>query len=112
MPDRETTIANLELNIRWIEDFPQHQFPGWGNVTMAMRDAAELLKAQEPIEPALNRQMAEKISEWLEDSDPGQEYGTTWACRKCMHSIHKPYIWNPYDSKIDYCPFCGARMER
>ena len=59
-------------------------------------DALELLK--------------EKESEWLEDSDPGQEYGTTWACRKCMHSIHKPYVWNPYDSGYKYCPFCGDRM--
>ena len=59
-------------------------------------DALELLKEQK--------------SEWLEDSDPGQEYGTTWACRKCMHSIHKPYIWNPYDSGYKYCLFCGRKM--
>jgi len=51
-------------------------------------------------------------SEWLEDSDPGQEYGTTWACRKCMHSIHEPFIWNPYDSKFRYCPHYGAVMKR
>lgn len=55
--------------------------------------------------------MAEKISEWLEDSDPGQEYGTTWACRKCMHSIHKPFVWNPYGSGYKYCPHCGAEMK-
>lgn len=54
--------------------------------------------------------LKEQESEWLEDSDPGQEYGTTWACRKCMHSIHKPFVWNPYDSKMEYCPFCGRRM--
>lgn len=59
-----------------------------------------LLEKQEP-----------KVSEWLEDSDPGQEYGTTWACRKCMHSVHKPYIWNPYGSGYKYCPNCGAKME-
>lgn len=52
----------------------------------------------------------EQKSEWLEDSDPGQEYGTTWACRKCMHSIHEPFVWNPYDSGMEYCPFCGRRM--
>lgn len=61
------------------------------------RDALELLKGNE--------------SEWLEDSDFGQEYGTTWACRKCMHSIHKPFIWNPYDSGYKYCPHCGAEMK-
>ena len=55
--------------------------------------------------------LTEQKSEWLEDSDPGQEYGTTWACRKCMHSIHKPYVWNAYDSGYKYCPHCGAKME-
>ena len=63
----------------------------------------ELLKEQEPVE--------QKASEWLEDSDPGQEYGTTWACRKCRHSIHRPYIWNPYNSGYKYCQHCGAMME-
>lgn len=55
--------------------------------------------------------LKEQESEWLEDSDPGQEYGTTWACRRCMHSIHKPFIWNPYDSGYKYCPWCGAEMK-
>ena len=47
MIDRYITISNLETNIRWIEDIPSHQFPGWGNVTMAMLDAMELLKEQD-----------------------------------------------------------------
>ena len=54
MVDRENTISNLETNIRWIESIECHQFPGWGNVTMAMRDALELLKEQDnmiPIKP-------------------------------------------------------------
>jgi len=55
--------------------------------------------------------LKEQESEWLEDSDPGQEYGTTWACRKCGHSIHKPFVWNPYDSGYKYCPHCGAEMK-
>jgi len=46
MIDLENTISNLETNIRWIESTECHQFPGWGNVTMAMRDALELLKEQ------------------------------------------------------------------
>ena len=40
-------VSNLELNIRWICDNPAHQFPGYGNVEMAMRDALELLKEQQ-----------------------------------------------------------------
>ena len=64
---------------------------------LLQKDILEMLKEQE--------------SEWLEDSDPGQEYGTTWACRKCMHTIHKPFIWNPYDSGYKYCPHCGAEMK-
>lgn len=47
MIDRKIVIENLEQNIRWIEGAECHQFPGWGNATVAMRDAAELLKEQE-----------------------------------------------------------------
>ncbi len=47
--DRENAITNLEQNIRWIEDNEHHQFPGWGNVVVAMRDAVELLKEQPKI---------------------------------------------------------------
>ena len=53
MIKRENTISNLETNIKWIEDIPSHQFPGWGNVTMSMRDALELLKEQEAKTPNL-----------------------------------------------------------
>lgn len=59
-------------------------------------DALELLKEQK--------------SEWLEDSDPGQVYGTTWACAECGCSICAPIIWNPYRAGFRYCPFCGDRM--
>lgn len=55
-------------------------------------------------------EMAENISEWLEDSDPGQEYGTTWACAECGCSIHERIVWNPYRAGFKYCPFCGDRM--
>ena len=98
MPDREKVIKGLE---QFKADFK----PFCGNHADWERfDAGlALLKEQEPVEP--------KASEWLEDSDPGQEYGTTWACRKCMHSIHEPYIWNPYNSGYKYCFHCGARME-
>ena len=49
MIDRKITISNLETNIRWIEDIQCHQFPGWGNVTMSMRDALELLEEQQKL---------------------------------------------------------------
>ena len=64
------------------------------------KELSELLKTGEREE-----------SEWLEDSDPGQEYGTTWACFKCGHSLHQPYIWNPYERNWHYCPWCGRKME-
>ena len=54
--------------------------------------------------------LKEQKSEWLEDSDPGQEYGTTWACAECGRSIYVPIIWNPYRAGFKYCPFCGDRM--
>ena len=45
--DRENVISNLEQQIRWIEEIECHQFPGWLNVTNAMRDAIALLKEHE-----------------------------------------------------------------
>ena len=66
-----------------------------------INDAYALLKEQE-----------ENDSEWLEDSDPGQEYGTTWACRACGRSLHMPFIWNPYEVNWKFCPWCGKVMKR
>ena len=94
MADREKVIAALEKALAATKavngDF----------VILTVREgkqALEMLKEQE--------------SEWLEDSDPGQEYGTTWACRKCKYSIHERSVWNPYDSGYRYCPHCGAEMK-
>ena len=97
MTDREKVVRAVETCFdSWID---KHRSMGLDlhKVERMKRDALELLKGKE--------------SEWLEDSDPGQEYGTTWACRRCMHSIHKPYIWNPYDGGYKYCPHCGAEMK-
>ena len=47
MPDREKVISDIEQQIRWIEEIECHKFPGWLNVTNAMRDALALLKEQE-----------------------------------------------------------------
>ena len=96
MIEREKVVRAVETCFdSWID---KHRNMGLDlpAVEQMKRDALELLKEQK--------------SEWLEDSDPGQEYGTTWACRECMHSIHKPYVWNPYDSGYKYCPHCGAKM--
>ena len=46
---REKVISDLEEQIAWIRDNDFHKFPGWGHSVLAMRDALELLKAQEPI---------------------------------------------------------------
>ena len=47
MMDREKVISDLEEQIAWIRDNDFHKFPGWGHSVLAMRDALELLKAQE-----------------------------------------------------------------
>ena len=62
----EDAISNLELNIRWIEDIPAHQFAGYGNVVMAMRDALELLKEQQ--------KKIKSLEQTIEDVCCGQEY--------------------------------------
>mgnify|MGYP007013884496 CR=1 FL=1 len=49
MPDMEKVISDIEQQIRWIEEIECHKFPGWLNVTNAMRDALALLKEQEAV---------------------------------------------------------------
>ena len=43
----ERVICDLEQQIRWIEEIECHQFPGWLNVTNAMREAITMLKEQD-----------------------------------------------------------------
>lgn len=88
MIDRNITISNLDTNIRWIEDNPSHQFPGWGNVTMAMLDAMELLKEQEAVEPEV---------EVLNEID------RLYRCPKC----HKCFFYE----KQKYCDQCGQEVK-
>ena len=83
MIDRENAIRDLEQNIRWIEENETHQFPGWGNVTMAMRDAVELLKGEEPVKPL---------------PLPDDEY----KCPCCGMVIE---LLNPY------CWYCGRKVK-
>ena len=89
MIDRDNVIGNLEQNIRWIEEIECHQFPGWGNVTMAMRDALELLKEQEPV-PSGKRIKA------------GDVVLCFYECGHCKNAIRKPW---------EYCPFCGKAVK-
>jgi hypothetical protein len=96
MVDREKIIKAVETCFdSWID---KHRNMGLDlqAVEQMKHDALELLKEQK--------------SEWLEDSDPGQEYGTTWACAECGCSIHEHTVWNPYRAGFKYCPFCGDRM--
>lgn len=90
MIDRENVIENLEQNIRWIEEIECHQFPGWLNVTMAMRDAAELLKEQGP-----------KIGNWVDSAGADK-------CSVCGATYSDLY---PDYQYTRYCPNCGAKME-
>ena len=69
MIDRENVIENLEQNIRWIEEIECHQFPGWGNVTMAMRDAVELLKEQETDQSKYERHIDHTDCVWYEPEE-------------------------------------------
>ena len=55
MIDREKVISDIEQQIRWIEEIDCHKFPGWLNVTNAMRDALALIKEQEAVKPTWGR---------------------------------------------------------
>ena len=81
-------VSNLELNIRWICDNPAHQFPGYVNVEMAMRDALELLKEQQ-------QQIWEMQdrTEYLEDKLKKQPQIV--RCKDCL--------WNSGTAERPYC---------
>ena len=50
MIDRvKNAVVNLGLQIGWIEGNDNHKFPGWKNVTDAMKEAQALLKEQEAV---------------------------------------------------------------
>lgn len=95
MTDYEQLIADFEHEVN------KAHGEGWDFVDLSIEEGKEILAL-----------LKEQESEWLEDSDPGQEYGTTWACRKCGYSIHKPSIWNPYEFGYEYCLHCGRKMEK
>jgi len=90
MIDRKITINNLETNIRWIEDIPCHQFPGWWNVTMSMRDALELLKEHEP-KPIVNKWHKNTLGDYSRLHCP-------WCDRELDMQSAKEYV---------ACPYCG-----
>ena len=87
MPEREIVIANLRKNIRWIEDYPQHQFPGHGNVTVTMRDALELLNERIVAMPTVN----------LGTHDPDDFF----HCDVCGGRV---------GHKADHCRNCGRKL--
>ena len=61
MLDVQNTIDNLETNIRWIEDIECHQFPGWLNVVMAMREAIDVIEAEHSTVQMLLSELQETV---------------------------------------------------
>ena len=91
MPDREKVISDIEQQIRWIEEIECHKFPGWLNVTNAMRDALALLKEQEAVEPI--------ITPWLEDED-GNIVVAKKECGNCGCQF--------FTERPNFCENCGT----
>ena len=89
MADIEKIISDLEQQIRWIEEIECHKFPGWLNVTNAMRDALALLKEQE--------------------AKPVDEHGRMFSIRygSC------PNCLKPIDSDVNpkACGHCGQAVK-
>ena len=86
MPDREKVIADIEEQIAWIRDNDFHKFHGWGHAVLAMKDAIDMLKEQEPVEPFC----------WNDD------YGQHWKCGHCGKVI---------GANDKYCHECGRPVK-
>ena len=97
MADINKTIKDLDEQIAWIQDNDFHKFPGWGYAVLAMKDALELLKAEQ-----------EKKGKWK-----------TVHYLSYLHDFKRctccGYICQGWDGETgvvyNYCPDCGAEME-
>jgi hypothetical protein len=86
--DREKVISDIEQQIRWIEEIECHKFPGWLNVTNAMRDAIDLLKEQEAV-----------TIKKTKEHGFGVYGGICPKCRNWIQSAHS------------FCGFCGQAVK-
>ena len=46
---------------------------------------------------------------WVEIED---DFATVWRCSNCEEDLVYPFDPNCDDTKISYCPICGAKMDR
>ena len=109
--DREKVITDIEQQIRWIEEIECHKFPGWLNVTNAMRDAIALLKEQEDLGTELTNavELIHKKNERIEKLLKEQKFlvdsdgkitplPVVVRCKDCKHRPIKP---NDYENGFD-----------
>ena len=100
MADIEKTISDLEEQISWIRDNEFHKFPGWGHAVLAMNDALELLKSQQP-----------KTGTWRWKIHGEPTSGGTLGeavCDQCGESTFATAV----KGSLNYCPNCGAKMKK
>ena len=113
MPDRERVIATLEYCLEhgamgghdcWLHcdangkiknsnarDKCPNKGCGTGCVVTPIREAIELLNAQEPVKPVILVQ------------DAALSNGAKYICGKCGGSFFR--------QKVNYCPWCGKEVE-
>jgi len=100
---REACIDNLIQQIGWIEDIKTHQFPGWGHVVSAMRQAVALLKECGPRVMSLDEvnRLEQNDVVWLEDNGVKEvipaivvEHNHRYAQQSvCLMIVENPRLW-------------------
>lgn len=101
MAEREKVIKGLECCVKTIEDCEcadncPYESQCWDGTMYLdlMRDALELLKAPEPVEPDV-------------DVD-------TWICGKCGHKLEYQEMVGSnilFHEQYSYCPNCGRKVK-
>ena len=103
--DREALLHDIEQSVI---------YTARGKITSAeMRGAhkiIERIKCAPAVEPIKYGQW-----EWF-DEDTGtpitgyeREWG--WRCSRCKHELPDDYDDPDYRPMLDYCPYCGAKMD-
>ena len=103
MPDREKVIRALEMHASGICNVlttnGKEYCPYWENTDNCMvqllKDALELLKAQEPVKPIFD------------------ELDVSGACGNCGHALTYQKMFGEnvlFEEQYKYCPECGRKV--
>ena len=113
--DMDNVISNLEQQIRWIEEIECHKFPGWLNVTNAIRDALSMLKEYDTQVQYRDDHIAEyekeikRLNKLVKEQEAQKV--TWWVGRAHCPSCGELFPKKQDKQYIRFCNYCGQAVK-